>query len=56
LPRKEKGKKILPYVVVWHVNDHAEGELFLTKESALNLYKSKEGGSWAARLYDSDCK
>ncbi|KAK3237184.1 hypothetical protein CYMTET_45080 [Cymbomonas tetramitiformis] len=43
-----------PYVVTWHVNDHAEGMCFENYDDALELYKEKWNGPWAARLYDSD--
>jgi hypothetical protein len=41
------------FVVCWHVTDHAEGESFITLESADKFYQSKHGGDWAARLYDN---
>ena len=44
------------YVVVWHVNDHAEGQFFDKYEDAKKSYDEKDGGAWAERLYDHTMK
>jgi len=42
----------MPWVVAWHVRDHAEGEVFADERSATSKYNKLNGGEWAARLYD----
>jgi len=41
------------YVVAWHVNDHAEGKVFATKQAAMKEFDDRLGGPWAERLYDA---
>lgn len=40
------------YIVTWHVNDHAEGQVFTSKADALKKFRNMDGGSWATVLYD----
>lgn len=40
------------WIVTWHVNDHAEGEVYTNYDDAKAKYDQMNGGSWATRLYD----
>merc|ERR1711862_887418 len=42
------------FAVVWHVTDHAEGEWFSTRASAISKFNELKGGPCAARLYFGD--
>jgi hypothetical protein len=55
-PDKKGYKAPGPFVVSWHVWDHAEGMGFETLKQAERCYNKYDSSSWAARLYDNDLK
>jgi len=42
------------WFVVWHVQDHAEGEVYSNEEAARAKFNDLDGGALAAVLYDQD--
>ena len=50
----EKPGKVFQWAVVWHVNDHAEGQA-VSHEEAREFYK-QVSQEWAKRLYDHNGK
>lgn len=46
-------KKSNYWVVTWHVQDHAEGQVFTKKNAAQEkFYDLKKEGKWSTVLYD----
>ena len=52
--KEEKPGKVFQWAVVWHVNDHAEGQA-VSSEEARAFYK-QVSQEWAKQLYDHNGK
>ena len=55
---RKPGDEGYPYVVTWHVWDHAEGMGFASRTEAENCFKEYRDkvSDYATRLYDADMK